>query len=71
MHFALIQFWQNRMIYFRENSIVVTETVKRLNILPFAYRKDQNKRIYKRHLFVLRQVNRKELVFMVYLSYRL
>ena len=64
------------MIYFRENSIVVTETVKRLNTevsrwLRFAYRKDQNERIYKRHLFVLRQVNRKELVFMVYLSYRL
>ena len=71
MHFALIQFWQNRMIYFRDNSIVVTETVKRLDILQFVYHKDQNKRIYKRHLFVLRQVIRKELVFMIYLSYRL
>ena len=51
------------MIYFRENSIVVTETVKRLNILRFAYHKDENRRIYKCHIFVLIQVNLKELIF--------
>ena len=30
---------------------------------------DQNKRVHKAHVFVLRQVNHKELVFTIYLSY--
>ena len=34
----------------RDRDIVVTETVKQLNILRFAYRKDQNKGAHKQWL---------------------
>ena len=42
-------------------NIVVTKTVKRLNILQLAHCKDQNKGAHKGHGFVSRQVNCKEL----------
>ena len=45
----------------RDRDIVVTETVKGLNILQFAFRKHQNKGVHKGHIFVLRQVTCKEL----------
>ena len=44
----------------------VSNNLKRLNIVRFVYRQDQNKGIHKSHVFVLRQVNLKELE-----SYRL
>ena len=35
------------LIHLGENSIVIKETVKQLNILRFAYHKDQNKGVHK------------------------
>ena len=44
---------------------IVTETVKRLNILRFAYHKDQNKEVHKSHVFVCFSKSR---VFMIRLQ---
>ena len=41
--------------------MVVTDTVKWLNILRFAYRKDQNKQLFIFIIKIIRQINRKEL----------
>ena len=49
-----------------DEGILLTETLKRLNILQFANRKGRNEQ-----LFIITYINHTELESVIYLSYRL